>query len=507
MKHFPKSNISVPAILLVTLIIGLVVGGLSGNWPVGLYVLAILIALLFLASLFIWLSQKDAFLALSIVLLIMPFHTIINNWVEMQTISEPVRLLFSSWKEGSLLVILVVFLFRLGSQRRFILRMPPELALMLVFAFLCCIFIFTADNLKEGLLEYRNLFEGLLILLVLAAVQPPVGRAYHLVGWMVIEGAILSAWGYFSRYILDFYKYLLGFGFIPPDTTHQMLYYRSVFTISGNLYLRANSIFSGPNEFALYLAILIVVVVAMLLFRRAQLSYRQRVAYLLALLLLTIGEFISFSRNSWILIGVALIMMYIRLRFTQRKLLITVTAIVALIAGIILIPNLSTFIQRTISLKDSSAAGRMDLIGDGLRVIISHPLGIGLGNASYKFLGTSPYHVHTEFYLFIIAMELGWLGLLFYFIVMLAFIFKCYRLTLPGHPPDRRITGLIAMALLMGTLTSQFFAAISIEWIFQIYLWFFVGIAIFSLSSSSTLPPTATLQSSPDNFLQELPSQ
>lgn len=440
-------------------------------------ILAALIIVL-LVVLFLHITNRNAFLALSIVLLLMPFHTIVDNALSLATNSESIHIAFSLWKELSLFVI-GLFLLSKKVLKKEIIAPTRE---MIVFGFYAAwgiIFIFTANSNQIGVLEYRNIYEGILILLVLWLLRPPLEKVLQLFNWMILEGVLISIWGIISRYVLDFYHYLMTFGFITPDVTPAILQYRSVFAISGNLFLRANSIFSGPNEFGLYLATLIVPLCAILLFKIHELTRRQKLLYILALIALGTGELITISRNSWILITVALIVIFFSTRGSKRKLQIFVAACSLLTIMLIAVPNLWNFTLRTIRLEDTSAAGRTVLLDEGINAFLQHPMGIGMGNASYKIEQINSNYLHTEFYLFIIGLELGWIGLFLYLLTIAVITRKCFKLSKPNHTDGQRIMAVASMALLIGTFASQFTAAISMEWIFQIYLWFFVGVTLF----------------------------
>lgn len=460
------------------------VGALLG-WTAVVYLpLAVLLIVALGILLIVLLALADPFKAVYLILLLTPFHTIVDNLVRSSTNSEAVQLAFSSWKEIGLLLILVIVIFDKIIRHR---KLPaaPELVLAVSYAAFGLPFVFTAESTKIGILEYRNLFEGVLILLVSYSIRPSLERLFRLVKWMLLEGVVLVVWGIFSAYALDFYSYLRTFAFIPPSMTREQLQYASVFSVSGSLFLRANSIFSGPNEFGLYLAILMVFTAGMLLFNRPRMNRTQRRWYPVALAFFGIGSLISISRASWVLVAVAIALMVVHLRGLKRKAQIALLTSVLLIALLVAVPNLWRFAMRTIHLQDTSAAGRIGLLSNGLLALASNPLGIGLGNASYKFYQATFQYVHTESHILIMGLELGWPGLLFYLLMMGIFIARCLRLTRAIYPFERRLLGLISASLLIGTIVIQFMSAITMEWIFQLYLWFLVGMALYGVTYPS----------------------
>lgn len=445
--------------------------------------ISLLVLGLFLA--FFRIAICKPFTALTIILILIPFHTISENLLTLFTTSSSVSMVFSLWKELAIVLILVAVIVRRGGLPASI---PKSILPFLIYALYGAFMIITAPALSIGIIEYRNLFEGLIILLAVFLIRPRPQQIFYVLDILVVEGVFLSIWGFFSRYILNFYTYLQTFRFIPPTMTETSLRFGSVFSISGSLFLRANSIFIGPNEFALYLAPLMVYLLAVLIFKYAKLSKLRRVAYIFALIVVSMGEFISISRNAWLLIAVAATVMFLLMRPSRGKIILFIIAITIGGATILLIPNLKEFILRTLNLMDTSAAGRVVLLKSGIESIIQHPMGIGLGNASYKFQQVLAERTHTEFYIFLVALELGWIGLILYLLTVARFAFRSYQLTKPHYPFDRRFLAVIAISLLSGTFVSQFTSAITTEWLFQLYLWLLVGSAVF-ISQEPTAKP------------------
>lgn len=450
---------------------------------------AFAIMLLAVGTVFLLLLRRDALLLLTIIFLVLPFHTIAYNLVERYFGSGVILFAFAAWKES---VILLMLLALFGM--RFVVNRQPlpvrwELLFPLFFMAVAVLFVPTAYTLANGIQGYRYLFQGFLILLLLYVMQPRMDRLFLILPWMVGLGSLISIWGFYSRYVMDFYKYLVAFGFVPDWMSQQQVQFNSVFSISGNLFLRANSVFSGPNEFGLYLAILIVVTIALLLLRGPQLKASQRAFYSVALVIMAGGEIISVSRNAWIFVVVATVVLTLYSPGLVRKLRTSITFGSLLVIIVALVPNMRLFLVRTLQLRDSSAAGRAQELVDRLGILLANPLGIGLGRANYKLLSDDPAHVHTEFYLLIIGLELGWLGLAIYLVMMGIFVFRSVQLSF-SRDSTQRFVAMVAAALLLGTLSSQLLAAITMEWIFQYYLWFFVGYALFGTTTVAQHPST-----------------
>lgn len=422
------------------------------------------------------------FKALSLVLLLVPFHTLVYSLIGLYIDSGITQQAFSLWRELTLALILLASLRRLFVLQSGKATTAPELLAILLFAAYGALYIPISESLVIGLLAYRYIFEGVLVLFVLYFLRPSLDHVQRLVKWMLFEGAILAAWGLVSAYVLDYYAYLQQFGFISPYMSRDFLHYSSTFSISSSLFMRASSIFGGPNEFGLYLAILLVVAVGALLFDRSRLSSTQRRWYSLAVFMMGAGLLSSISRAAWVLVLIALVVMWTRLSGSKRKIQL---AILFLGVGVLLIfavPNLQLFLLRTLNLEDTSAAGRLNILRNNFSSIASNPLGLGLGTSNYKFINpatNTSVEEGTESYLFMIAIELGWPGLALYLGVIGIFAWKLSARTRANYTFARRLWALIGMSLLVATPIVGLTSVVTVDWIFQVYLWFFVAIALW----------------------------
>ena len=441
----------------------------------------------------VWRGLRSPLALLYLILLAVPFHTIAVNLLRLQAgLPSLVLNLFSAWKEAALFLVLGLVVGDLLIKRRKVSR-TVLLPLYLSFVGLALAFVFLAPELPVGLYQFRNLFIGLPILLTLYLMRPRLDRFLSFVDVIAVQGVLLTGVAFYQVYLTDFYTFLTRFGFVPPGTSFGVVRYASVFTVSGQLFWRANSLFSGPNEFGLFNAQSIVLIGSLLLYARKDLGRARRWVYTLILPVLLAGEFISMSRNSWILIAVAGITMFIKLR--MRYQVVLATGAVLLAAGMVLfVPPFQRFVVRTVTLQDSSAAGRVEELERTASRIIERPLGRGLGAASYKAARLDFQPIHTEYFVFMMALEIGLLGLLWYLFVMSQFGLACAKRGWRAEGIQRSVCW-GASGLVFGMMASQFFAIISLDWLFQMYLWFFVGLALWGSPPQGSRTPEPTPRS------------
>jgi O-antigen ligase len=140
------------------------------------------------------------------------------------------------------------------------------------------------------------------------------------------------------------------------------------FTTSGELVYRVTGGFGGPNELGGFL-----VVLAPFALCGALISSRGRLLYLIALVLIIVGVYVSFSRGAWIGLAVApLFFLRLREALFAAPLL---AAIVAFVAPGLLVERFATF-----SLQGPELATRIDIWRVAASVWRDHPfLGVGLG--------------------------------------------------------------------------------------------------------------------------------
>jgi O-antigen ligase len=426
-------------------------------------------------------SLRSPIYALYLILLVLPFHTIVLNVLRVQVgLSALVLNLFSAWKEAALLLVLALVIGHLLIKQK---KLPRGVLIPLYLFFVgwAAVFIMLGPSLLIGVYQFRNLFFGLSTLLTLYLLRPRLDNFINFVDIIAIQGVIFTGVAFYQVYLADFYAFLTRFGFVEPGTSFEQIRYGSVFNVSGQLFWRANSIFVGPNEFGLFMASLIIIIGSLLLFGRQYLGRRRTLLYALASPILFAGEFITISRNSWILIAVAGFVLFLKLK-SRYRLRLAVAVVFVAIALLVFVPPFQDFVVRTLTLQDSSALGRVAELERTLPKIAEAPFGRGLGEASYKARRFDFQPIHTEYFVLMIALEVGILGLLLYLFIMSQFGLACSRRGWKFRGVQRALCW-GASGLIFGTMASQFFATISLDWLFQLYLWFFVGLALWGTSS------------------------
>ncbi len=426
-------------------------------------------------------ETQDEFALASVLLLLLPFHTILDKVVVALIKSHVLRLALSSWKEIGLLALALRLVVGAVARQSRPVRVNPIIVLAGALALWGLIRIGTADTLRIGIAAYRDLFIGVPALIGAYLLHASESRRIDLAYGMMLQGAALAVWGFVSRYVLDYVHYLVTMGFAPENTTWAHLLratgeYRwlTVFSANGGRIVRANSVFVGPNEFGLYLAVVLVLGWGVLLYLRLDTVARRQVGYVASLGAMAFGCLISVSRSAWVLLVVGAVVVLLSLPASCWRRLVGVGALLVAVTAVAAMPNLRSYAERTLRLQEPSAAWRAESVGEALLAIRRNPMGIGLANANYRFVGETRYHVHTESHLVAVALELGWPGLALHLALMLASFAKCWTLSRRGGTVQRMFAATSA-GILLGTLLAQVTSAITMDWLFQVYLWFHVG--------------------------------
>jgi cell division protein FtsW (lipid II flippase) len=179
---------------------------------------------------------------------------------------------------------------------------------------------------------------------------------------------------------------------------------------------RMSGLFSGPNDFGLYMSFIFSAVVFIL--------YSRTVELFITMILVLVCLLLSFSRAGW-----AISVLTIFYLLYVRKIVINIKIIASVIFGVILIgvgviayiPRVSTIISNSISGKEASAAERGNIISRGIEMNLTEPFGHGLGKTDSR-TGSVDFFVESAF--LNIAYEIGILGLFILILIHVCIIFR-----------------------------------------------------------------------------------
>jgi O-antigen ligase len=216
---------------------------------------------------------------------------------------------------------------------------------------------------------------------------------------------------------------LVGVGFVEYATRHLFLNPKVIASNQLEDYFRVNSLFFDPNIYGRFLALVMVLLAAWLLWAR---RHREVVAGTLLLAVLWGGLVLTFSQSSFaaLLIGLAVLG---ALRWSVRAALaLSGTALVIAVAFVALAPGAVHLELGNSKSADKATSGRYDLIKGGVKLFADAPVA-GQGSGSFSREYRRAEHVSAERAAsashtipITVAAEQGAIGLAAYLVLMLA---------------------------------------------------------------------------------------
>jgi O-antigen ligase len=223
---------------------------------------------------------------------------------------------------------------------------------------------------------------------------------------------------------------LVGVGFVEYATRHLFLNPKVIASNQLEDYFRVNSLFFDPNIYGRFLAIVMLLLVAWLLWARRQ---REVVAGALLLAVLWGGLVLTFSQSSFtaLLVGLAILG---AMRWSVRwALILSGSALAIAIAFVALAPGAVHLELGNSKSADKATSGRYDLIKGGLKLFADAPL-VGQGSGSFAREYRRAEHVSPERAAsashtipVTVAAEQGAIGLVVYLALLAAALARLFR--------------------------------------------------------------------------------
>ena len=223
---------------------------------------------------------------------------------------------------------------------------------------------------------------------------------------------------------------LVGIGFVEYATRHLFLNPKVIASNQLEDYFRVNSLFFDPNIYGRFLAIVMLLLAAWLLWARRQ---REVVAGALLLAVLWGGLVLTFSQSSFtaLLIGLAILG---AMRWSVRWALILSGAALVIAVGIVALAPGAVHLELGNSKSaDKATSGRYDLIKGGLKLFKRAPL-VGQGSGSFAREYRRAEHVSPERAAsashtipVTVAAEQGAIGLVVYLALLAAALARLFR--------------------------------------------------------------------------------
>jgi len=223
---------------------------------------------------------------------------------------------------------------------------------------------------------------------------------------------------------------LVGIGFVEYATRHLFLNPKVIASNQLEDYFRVNSLFFDPNIYGRFLAIVMLLLAAWLLWARRQ---REVVAGALLLAVLWGGLVLTFSQSSFtaLLVGLAILG---AMRWSVRWALILSGAALVIAVGIVALAPGAVHLELGNSKSaDKATSGRYDLIKGGLKLFKRAPL-VGQGSGSFAREYRRAEHVSPERAAsashtipVTVAAEQGAIGLVVYLALLAAALARLFR--------------------------------------------------------------------------------
>ena len=223
---------------------------------------------------------------------------------------------------------------------------------------------------------------------------------------------------------------LVGIGFVEYATRHLFLNPKVIASNQLEDYFRVNSLFFDPNIYGRFLAIVMHLLAAWLLWARRQ---REVVAGALLLAVLWGGLVLTFSQSSFtaLLVGLAILG---AMRWSVRWALILSGAALVIAVGIVALAPGAVHLELGNSKSaDKATSGRYDLIKGGLKLFKRAPL-VGQGSGSFAREYRRAEHVSPERAAsashtipVTVAAEQGAIGLVVYLALLAAALARLFR--------------------------------------------------------------------------------
>ena len=223
---------------------------------------------------------------------------------------------------------------------------------------------------------------------------------------------------------------LVGIGFVEYATRHLFLNPKVIASNQLEDYFRVNSLFFDPNIYGRFLAIVMLLLAAWLLWARRQ---REVVAGALLLAVLWGGLVLTFSQSSFtaLLVGLAILG---AMRWSVRwALILSGGALVVAVVFVALAPGAVHLELGNSKSADKATSGRYDLIKGGLKLFKRAPL-VGQGSGSFAREYRRAEHVSPERAAsashtipVTVAAEQGAIGLVVYLALLAAALARLFR--------------------------------------------------------------------------------
>jgi len=371
-------------------------------------------------------------------------------------------------KDLFLLLVLGMWLLRISLGRKYRVKNNLLTLPLLVFVALGAVYSLRSVDLKVGLWGFRSLAQFIAVFFLTAGIVRSRVILWRLSLAILVSGLFISALGFYELLGTQI-GYGYEFGVLPEHIVGRV-------TVFGDEHT--------AGTFGTYMSILVTFSWGLILFlKRYSASAWFKLLLFSVMALAGINTVFTFSRRAWVgVLCSAVIFLFLTKRI-KVVLQITTVVIAALILGLVVHPRALSILVDRVTIVDPTHltnAQRLEewsvlwqrvnehfLLGEGLGVV---------GPVSTTF--NVPGGTNTHNYYLMLLVEMGFLGLLSFLIIVGLIYFigiRAFESTSDGFV---KAVSAGAFATVINLAVQAFFSVVIENYPFNLYFWFFTGLLV-----------------------------
>ena len=370
-----------------------------------------------------WLKKNFLTVWTYVVILIFCQFFVLDNLIPfIFKLSDGTITLMKFWKEIIILQSIYILIKNTDTKER-MKKYIKNNKILLCFLLSIIIFIFSmiitipkVDSLFIAIYGIRNYIIGYLILLIFMLNKFHLQDIYKFIDKIAVAFVYLSIWGIFQAVFLGD-KFLIKIGYGLNGVLSSSYYLSGYFGRQ-----RVVSTFASPNTFGLIAAMILMYFVYKI-YNEFK-NNKVKLVDVIYFIVVFIALMLSYSRSAYLSFAIGFIIFVFMELNKKLKIIFSISiifvSVVVIILSFILVDKVDNMfinhIFRTITLRDTSAIGHIDSTNYALEVMKSNPFGIGVGRSGQKSLQFIDSALHAENSYFIIAFDMGIIGLIIYLI-------------------------------------------------------------------------------------------
>ncbi len=378
------------------------------------------------------LTKTNLYLALAL-LIYVPFHAILSIWASSIFGHYTLARLFEEYILGVMLLIgIYLFIKDFKDQK----KLFKDKLIILMVSYLALILIYSKVGYMSGTVNLKASLYGILLdtryliyfLLVYQTIylfnKLNLKNKIDISKLIMIPAFIVIAFGLLQVFVLP-YNFLSHFGY-SKDT---ILPYQ---TVNNNLkYIRIMSTLRGSNPLGAYLIFPISFLFIRLLNNKK--DYKNYIYILASLVVL----YFSYCRSAvlGLIFSIAAIY-YLNIKNNKMKRVFELCSVLVVIVSSLsfvafrnnsYFQNIVFHTQKNSAVKSTSDQGHSSALLSGIKEVIRHPLGNGVGYAGQASIYNYRPAVISENYFLQIGEETGVIGLLLFIAIIILILFRLYK--------------------------------------------------------------------------------